>query len=87
MLEWGQGQVSWSLAHLPEVLLDGAVLEMHPEPSGRNQAVAVHRQSQDLWAGQAYNALVQGCGWAAGQNGAHLGLDAGGQAAPTSPGR
>ncbi len=86
MLEWVPAQVSWSLSHLLGALLDGAVLGMHPEPSGRSQAVVDHRQSRDLWAGQACTAPVQGCEWAAGQNGAHLGLDAGGQAGPTLPG-
>lgn len=84
---WGQALVSWSSAHLPELLLDSAVLDMHPEPLGRIRAVAVHRQSLDLWAELACTAPVQGCGWAAGQNGVHLGLDAGGQAGPTSPAR
>lgn len=85
MLGWGPTQVSWSLNHLG-VLLDGAVLDKHPETLGRSQAVVVHRRSRDLWVGQACTALVQGCEWAAGRNGAHLGLDAGGQAGLTSPG-
>ena len=77
-------QVSWRLGF--GVLLDVAVLGTHRETSGRSPAVVVHMQSQDLWAGQAYTAPVRGCEWAAGQNGDHLGLDAGGQAGPTSPG-
>lgn len=86
MLGQGPAQVSWSLSHLFGLLLDGAVLDTHPEPSERSQAVVVHRQSRDLWAGQACTAPVQGCEWAAGHNGAPLGLDAGGQAGLTSPG-
>lgn len=86
MLGRGPCQVSWSLSHLLEVLLDGAVLDTHPETSGRSQAGVVHRQSRDLWAGQACTAPAQGCEWAAGQNGVHLGLDAGDQVGPTLPG-
>lgn len=77
-------QVSWRLSF--GVLLDGVVLDIHRETSGRSPAVVVHMQSQDLWAVQACTAPVWGCEWAAGQNGAHLELDAGGQAGLTSPG-
>lgn len=87
MLAQEPAQVSWSLSHLLGVLLDGAVLDMHPEPLGRSQAVVVHRQSRDLWAGQAYSAPVKGCEWVADQNGGHLEPDAGDRAGPTSPGR
>lgn len=84
MFGLGPAQVSWSLSHLLGVHLDGVVLDMRPETLGKSQAVVVHRQSRDLLAGQACTAPVQGCEWAAGQNGAHLGLDAGGQAGLTS---
>lgn len=84
MLGRGLAQVSW--CHRLVVLLDGTALGMHPEPSGRSQAVVVRRQSRDLWAGRACTAPAQGCEWAAGQNCAPLGLDAGGQAGLTSPG-
>lgn len=89
MLGRGQAQLSWGLSHLLGVVLDAAaaVPDMHPEPSMKSQAVVVHRQSQDLWAALACTAPVQGYGSDAGQNVAHLGLDAGAQAGPTSPGR
>jgi len=79
----GPGQVSWSLFHLLGVLLDVAV---HDVPLVRSQAAAVHKQSQDLWAGQACTAPVRDCGLAVGRNDAQPELDAGGQAGPTSPG-
>lgn len=87
MFGWEQGQVSLSLGYLLGVLPDSAVVDMHPEPLGRSQAVAAHRQSQDLLAGQACTAPVKGCEWAAGQNGDPLGLDAGDLAGLTLPGR
>lgn len=66
--------------------LDAAVLDMAPVPLERSQAVAGHKQSQDLWAERACTAPARGCEWAAGQNCAHQGLDAGVQAEPTSLG-
>lgn len=85
MLGREPAQVSWGLSHLLGVHLDGDVLDMRLGTLGKSQAVVVHRQSRDLLAGQACTAPVQGCEWAVGQNGAHLGLDAGGQAGLTSP--
>lgn len=84
MFGWGPAQVSWNLSHLLGAHLDGVVLDMRLETLGKSQAVVAHRQSRDLSAGQACTAPAQGCGWAVGQNGAHLGLGAGGQAGPTS---